>query len=83
MSHTPHELRDEFPEDGDVLHSLKLGNAHFNKLADQYHDTNREIHRVESGVEAASDDRLEALKKARLHLVDEVAVLIRQAKETA
>jgi uncharacterized protein YdcH (DUF465 family) len=63
MSHTPHELADEFPQDVAVIHKLKLEDAHFAKLADAYHDLNREIHRIESEVEAASDDRVETLKK--------------------
>lgn len=83
MSHTPHELHAEFPDAGEILHDLKMGNAHFNKLAEQYHETNREIHRIESGVEPASDDRAEALKKTRLHLIDEIAGMIAKAKQSA
>lgn len=37
---------------------------------------NREIHRIESEVEAASDERLEALKKERLQLLDEIAAML-------
>lgn len=80
MSHTPHELRDEFPDAADILHELKVGSTHFAGLADRYHDLNREIHRIESEVDAASDDRTEALKKQRLALLDEISVLIAQAK---
>lgn len=79
MSHTPHELRDEFPDAVDVLHQLKTGNAHFATLADRYHDVNREIHRIESEVEAASDERAEALKKQRLALLDEISVMVSKA----
>lgn len=79
MSHTPHELRDEFPDAVDVLHQLKTGNAHFATLADRYHEVNREIHRIESEVEAASDDRSEALKKQRLALLDEISELVAKA----
>ncbi len=79
MSHTPHELRDEFPDAVDVLHKLKTGNAHFATLADRYHDVNREIHRIESEVEAASDERAEALKKQRLALLDEISVMVSKA----
>jgi uncharacterized protein YdcH (DUF465 family) len=80
MTHTPHDLHAEFPEDGDTLHELKLGNSHFNQRADAYHDVNREIHRIEAGIDAASDDRAEELKKVRLSLLDEVAALIAAAK---
>lgn len=80
MSHTPHDLRDEFPDAHDVLHTLKIGNAHFASLADRYHDVNREIHRIEVEVEAASDVRSEDLKKERLRLFDEIAQMVRAAK---
>jgi uncharacterized protein YdcH (DUF465 family) len=73
---TQHDLHSEFPNDGDILHALKLEDAHFRTIADRYHDLNREIHRIESEVEAASDERLEGLKKQRLALLDDVATMI-------
>ena len=76
MSHVPHELHDEFPEAAAELHALKIGNPQFNTLADRYHLLNREIHRIESGVEAASDERTETLKKERLSLLDQVATML-------
>ena len=79
MSHTHHELRDEFPDAVDVLHQLKTENAHFSTLADRYHELNREIHRIESEVEAASDSRTEALKKQRLALLDEISGMVSKA----
>jgi len=75
-AHTPHERHDEFPHDADAIHRLKTGNPHFAKLAEQYHDVNREIHRAETEIDAVSDDRVEALKKERLHLLDEIAVML-------
>ena len=77
MSHTPHDLHAEFPEASDALHALKIGNDHFGTLAAQYHDLNREIHRIDSGIEAASDDRTEQLKKERLAILDQVGVMIK------
>lgn len=76
MSHTPHELAEEFPDQREKLHTLKMGNAHFNKLSDEYHKVNRTIHRYEAGVEATSDFHLEDLKKKRLHLIDEIARIL-------
>lgn len=73
---THHDLHSEFPQDGEILHALKLENEHFRALADRYHETNREIHRVEAEIEAASDDRLEELKKERLAMLDQVSALI-------
>jgi uncharacterized protein YdcH (DUF465 family) len=81
MSHTPHDLHAEFPDATGALHKLKTGNQHFGKLADQYHDLNREIHRIDSGIEAASDDRTEQLKKERLAILDQVAVMIAEVQQ--
>jgi uncharacterized protein YdcH (DUF465 family) len=83
MSHTPHELADAFPQDAAVLHQLKLEDAHFAKLADTYHELNREIHRIESEVEAASDERAETLKKQRLALADEIGAIVAKARAEA
>jgi len=80
MSHTPHELHDEFPDATEALHTLKIGNVYFGKLAEQYHELNREIHRIDSGIEPASDDRTEQLKKERLAILDQVSAMIEEVK---
>ncbi len=79
MSHTPNELADVFPDHADALHQLKLTDAHFARLADQHHELNREIHRIEAEIDAASDDRLETLKKDRLQLLDDIAAMLQNA----
>ena len=76
MSHVPHELHEEFPEHAARLHDLKTGNTHFATLADRYHDLNRTIHRIESRVEPADDMVLEAMKKQRLALKDQIASML-------
>nr|WP_321360468.1 YdcH family protein [uncultured Hyphomonas sp.] len=70
MSHTPHELTSEFPDLADKIHALKTSDTHFSKLADEYHDLNREIHRMETDVEPTSDEHLTELRKQRLALKD-------------
>ena len=60
-AHTPHELHDEFPHDAEALHRLKLASPHFARLAERHHEVNREIHRIAAEIEAASDERIEAL----------------------
>lgn len=80
MSHTPNDLRDEFPDAVDILHQLKVHDAHFAKLAERYHDLNREIHRVESDVEPASDERIETLKKQRLAMLDDISTMVAKAR---
>ena len=81
MTHTPHELADEFPEAAEKIHRLKMESAHFARLAEQYHHVNREIHRIEAEVEAASDARTEDLKKERLLLKDEIFGMLQAAAE--
>jgi len=81
-AHTPNELADVFPEDAAALHRLKHDNAHFVRLAERHHEVNREIHRIETEIEAASDERLEGLKRERLHLLDEIAAMLEQAPAT-
>lgn len=76
MSHTPHELNEEFPDKIEAMHALKISNAHFAKIADEYHEVNREIHRIEAEVEAASDFRMDELRKKRLVLKDEIAGML-------
>ena len=73
-----HDLLHEFPEYRDTIHQLKLGNAHFSRLFDEYHEIDHEVHRIETGVENTSDEYLEERKKMRLYLKDELYRLIRE-----
>ena len=74
--HTPNELTEIFKRDRDLLTTLKADNAHYARLADEYHEVNRQVHRIEAETEAASDDRAEALKKQRLGLLDEITAIV-------
>lgn len=76
MSHVPHELAEEFPELKDKIHELKISNAHFAKLADEYHTLNREVHRVEAAGINVGDDTFEDLKKQRLALKDQIYAML-------
>jgi uncharacterized protein YdcH (DUF465 family) len=80
-AHTPHELHDEFPHDARVLHMLKLADTHFCNLAERYHALNRAIHRIECEVERTSDLYLTRLRRQRLALLDEIAVIIEDAEQ--
>ena len=76
MSHTPHELHEEFPDKIDRLRELKESDAHFAKISDEYHEINREIHRIETNIEPASPVHEEELRKKRLMLKDEIAQML-------
>ena len=77
MSNTPHELTAEFPDLTDKIHELKTSNAHFAKLADEYHELNRQIHRIETDVEPASDEHQTELRKQRMALKDEIYTMLK------
>ncbi len=72
MSHTPHELAEEFPDKVDVISRLKQEDAHFAKLVDAYHTVNRDVHRAETNVEPTDDLHEAELRKQRMALKDEI-----------
>lgn len=74
-----HDLVHELPEYRDQIHDMKMNNAHFARLFDQYHDVDHEVRRIEEGVENTSDDYLEERKKTRLLLKDELFQMLRSA----
>jgi hypothetical protein len=76
MTHTPHELAEEFPEYADKIHDLKMQNAHFGKLVDEYHTINRAIHRAETNVEPIADFAETDMRKKRMQLKDEIAQIL-------
>lgn len=72
MSHTPHELAEEFPEHADKISNLKQSDAHFAKLADAYHEVNRAVHRAETDVELTDDGHMQQMCKERMRLKDQI-----------
>lgn len=73
MTHTPHELAEEFPQEGELIHRLKMNDAHFEKLVDEYHSVNRQIHRMETEVEPVDSDTEKHARERRVHLKDQIA----------
>lgn len=80
MSHTPHELAEEFPQAADLMHKLKLEDAHFARLAEEYHQINREVHRAETLVEPVSDAHETELRRKRMALKDQIARMLAAAQ---
>jgi len=79
MSHVPHELAEEFPDKVQQIHDLKMADAHFAKLADEYHEINRAIHRVETRVEPTTEEVEHDMRRKRLQLKDEIAAILEKA----
>ncbi|WP_282119081.1 YdcH family protein [Ruegeria atlantica] len=76
MSHTPHELAEEFPDKIELMSQLKQTDAHFSRLADEYHEINREVHRAETNVEPMDDIAETDLRKRRAVLKDEIWAIL-------
>ena len=72
-----HDLHHEFPEFESRIHELKMNNQHFARLFEEYHTINREIRRIEEGVEKTADEYLEELKKQRLSHKDQLYDMLR------
>lgn len=77
MLHEKHDLIHELPEHRERIHDLKISNANFAKMFDEYHKLDHEIHRIETGIENTSDEYLEDRKKNRLYLIDEMLKIIK------
>ena len=79
MSHTPHELAEEFPDKVELMSQLKQSDAHFARLADEYHEVNREVHRAETNVEPMEELAEVDLRKKRAALKDEIWAILSRA----
>lgn len=72
MSHTPHELAEEFPDLAEKMSALKTSDAHFAKLAEAYHALNRQVHNAETNVAPRAELAEVDLRKQRTALKDEI-----------
>ena len=77
MANTPHLLADEFPAQVDKMHQLKLENAHFAKLYEEYHEVNRAVHRAETNIEPTDDANENMMRQQRARLKDEIWAMIK------
>lgn len=77
MSHTPHELIEEFPDQIDLMHELKLKDAHFAKMYEAYHTINKAIHLAETDLEPTDDLHMTQMRKERMALKDEISAALR------
>jgi uncharacterized protein len=76
MTHVPHELAEEFPNQQKEISDLKSRDAHFARLFDDYHELNRAIHRAETNLEPTDDYHMLEMRKKRLKLKDEIAACL-------
>lgn len=66
----------EFPQFKEKIHQLKMSDAHFRKLYDEYQTVDREIYRIEEQIETPSDAYTEELKMKRVSLKDQLYAIL-------
>ena len=74
-----HPLINEFPDHRDTIHQLKMDNNHFRRLMDDYETADKEIVRMEEGIETPEDSVITNLKKVRLDLKDQIFSMLQSA----
>lgn len=67
-----HSIVHEFPQFQEKIQSLKVNDLHFRKMFDEYHHLDHEIHGIESGGHATTDEHLNELRVKRVHLKDKI-----------
>ncbi|WP_027857110.1 YdcH family protein [Marinobacterium jannaschii] len=72
MSIEHHDLLHEFPEHRERIHNLKMNDAHFSRLFNEYHVVTKDVERMESEVEPVCTKTEADLKLKRLHLKDQL-----------
>jgi uncharacterized protein len=72
MSVEHHDLIHEFPNLKARIHELKVSDAHFRKLFDEYHHLTREIEKMEDEVTPVATHTEKDAKLRRIHLKDEL-----------
>lgn len=76
-----HTLLNDFPEHHHTIRHLKMHDMHFAKLFDQYHELESEVHHIGRNNEPVSDAYLDSLKTQRVHLKDQLFILIQRAED--
>lgn len=72
-----------FPEYRELISQLKTTDHHFSRLFEQHNTLDQTIKNKESGVESASHEQIEMLKKEKLHLKDQLHAILRKASASA
>lgn len=67
-----------FPEFRDLITQLKQEDTHFARLFDKHNELDQRIKNMEAHIELATHDEIEVLKKEKLHLKDQLYVILKQ-----
>ncbi|MDZ4136783.1 MAG: DUF465 domain-containing protein [Paracoccaceae bacterium] len=76
MSHTPHELAEEFLDQVEKMHELRQKDAHFARLYDEYHAVNRAVYKAETLLEPTAPQHEADLRQKRVLLKDQIRAVL-------
>ena len=79
MSVEHHDLAHDFPHFKDRIHELKMNDAHFRRLFDEYHELTRKVENMENEVTPVPSNVEEEAKLRRLHLKDELYRMLQES----
>ncbi len=69
-----------FPEHRDLIAKLKSSDHHFSRLFDQHNALDQKIKNMEAHIEPGTSAEIEVLKKEKLHIKDQVYVVLKKAE---
>lgn len=78
MPNTPHQLHEEFPEHAAQISALKTSDAHFARMAEEYHEINRAVHRAEALIEPVEELTEVDMRKQRAALKDQIYAYLKK-----
>jgi len=65
-----------FPEYRDLITKLKHSDLHFTNLFDRHNEIDQKIQNLEANIEIGTQEEIEALKKEKLHLKDQLYAIL-------
>lgn len=76
----PHAIHEEFPNDAEIIHELKISDNHFARLLEEYDSLNDEVVAAETFVKPTAEDAENEMRRRRVLLKDQIARAIAAAK---
>lgn len=68
-----------FPEHRELISKLKTTDQHFARLFDKHNELDQRVKNMESRIESATHGEIEALKKEKLQLKDQLYSILQRA----
>ncbi|MGQ7847251.1 YdcH family protein [Granulosicoccus sp. 3-233] len=74
-----HPLARDLPEHKQTIHAMKMNDAHFSRIMEEYEALDKEIVRIEQGLEHVPDLELDGMKMKRVKMKDDLLALLQQS----